>query len=80
MKLDQGQHRSILVVDDDEVFSPEVSYDLRKPSPEGAQLLRELATFCRLDADTEVLDEPRIDRDDWRALVDEVATCFDPGD
>jgi hypothetical protein len=37
--------------DDDEVFSPEVSYDLRKPSPEGAQLVRELATFCRLDAE-----------------------------
>jgi hypothetical protein len=66
--------------DDDEVFTPEISYDLRKPSPEGAQLLRELALFCRLDADTEVLDAPRVDRDDWHALVDEVVTCFEPGD
>jgi hypothetical protein len=27
-----------------------------------------------------VLDGPHIDRDDWRALVDEVVTCFEPGD
>ena len=66
--------------EDDEAFAPQLSYDLRKPSEEGAELLRQLADFCRLDADTDVLDGPRIDRDDWRALVDEVVTCFEPGD
>ncbi len=67
-------------VDDDDAFAAAQSVDLRKPSPEGARLLRELADFCRLDADTEVLDRSRIDRDDWRALLDEVATCLEPGD
>jgi hypothetical protein len=69
-------------VEDDEVFAPSDSatYDLRKPSDGGADLLRELADFCGLEADTEVLDGPSIDRDDWRALVTEVRTCLQPED
>jgi hypothetical protein len=65
-------------VEDDDEFAPtdDSSYDLRKPSPRGAELLRELAEFAALDADTEVLDGPSIDRDDWAALIDEVQTCF----
>jgi hypothetical protein len=62
--------------EDDEAFAPEVSYDLRKPSADGAELLRELAAFCHLEADTDVLDGPSIDRDDWRDLLAEVETCF----
>ena len=63
---------------EDEAFEPaeDATYDLRKPSGESAGLLRELAEFCTLDADTDVLDGPNIDRDDWRTLVDEVRTCF----
>jgi hypothetical protein len=61
---------------DDDAFTPEISYDLRKPSTEGAELVRELADFCDLDADTDVLDGPTIDRDDWRELLAEVETCF----
>jgi hypothetical protein len=61
---------------DDDAFEPEVSYDLRKPSPEGAELLRDLADACDLDADTDVLDGPTIDRDDWRELLAEVETCL----
>lgn len=65
-------------VEDDAAFAPDEDsrYDLRKPSTPGAELLRELADFCRLDADTDVLDGPSIDRDDWTALVTEVETCF----
>jgi hypothetical protein len=65
-------------VEDDDVFTPapEASYDLRKPSTDGAELLRELADFCGLDADTSVLDGPSIDKDDWRNLVEEVQTCL----
>ena len=62
--------------EDDDVFAPETSYDLRKPSPEGAELVRQLADFCDLDADTDVLDGPNIDRDDWRELLTEIETCF----
>lgn len=67
-------------VGEDEAFAPEESFDLRKPSVEGAQLLRELADFCHLDADTGVLADERIDREDWRAVVDEVRTCLLPTD
>jgi hypothetical protein len=69
-------------VEDDDVFAPaeDAAYDLRKPSTEGAELLRELAGFCRLDVDTSVLDAPSVDRDDWRALVAEVRTCLEPQD
>jgi hypothetical protein len=66
-------------VEDDDAFAPtdDEVYDLRKPTGDGAELLRELADFCGLEADTDVLDGPTVDRDDWAALVDEVRTCFD---
>jgi hypothetical protein len=67
-------------VEDDEAFRPEVSYDLRKPSEAGGVLLRELAQFCRLEADLTVLDAPTVDRDDWRELLAEVQTCLEPQD
>jgi hypothetical protein len=69
-------------VEDDSVFQPaeDARYDLRKPSAAGADLLRELADFCRLDADTTVLDGTTVDREDWRVLVDEVRSCLIPGD
>jgi hypothetical protein len=69
-------------VEDDTVFEPalDATYDLRKPSTSGAELLRELADFCQLEADTDVLDGASIDKDDWRALVDEVKTCLQPQD
>jgi hypothetical protein len=61
---------------DDDAFAPEVSYDLRKPSPDGAELMRELAEFCKLEVDLDVLDNNDIDRDDWRELLGEVSRCF----
>lgn len=69
-------------VEDDDVFTPalDATFDLRKPSAPGAALLRELAAWCRLEADTAVLDAASIDRDDWRALVDEVQSCLEPQD
>jgi hypothetical protein len=65
-------------VEEDDEFAPSdnARYDLRKPSSAGADLLRELADFCDLDADTDVLDGPTVDRDDWADLVTEVRTCF----
>jgi hypothetical protein len=68
--------------EDDDAFRPEddAVYDLRKPSGRGADLLRELAEFCGLEADLEVLDGPSVDRDDWTDLVTEVRTCFLPED
>jgi hypothetical protein len=62
----------------DNVFAPrdDATYDLRKPSETGADLVRELAEFCQLEADLEILDQPSIDRDDWRALISEIETCF----
>jgi hypothetical protein len=67
---------------DDDVFAPAdgSSYDLRKPSAEGAELVRELAEFCGLEADLDVLDGPSIDKDDWTDLVTEIRTCFQPQD
>ncbi|HEV7204005.1 MAG TPA: hypothetical protein VGN18_05305 [Jatrophihabitans sp.] len=67
---------------DDDAFTPEASgrFDLRKPSERGADLVRELAIFCGLEADTDVLDGSSIDKDDWNTLVDEVRTCFDVQD
>ena len=64
--------------EDDEAFSPDASasYDLRKPSADGAELVRELAEFCGLEADLDVLDGSSIDRDDWTELVTEIRTCF----
>ena len=68
--------------EDDAAFAPAEGavYDLRKPNAPGADLLRELAEFCSLDADTDVLDGPSIDRDDWAELVTEVRTCLQPQD
>lgn len=70
---------------DDDAFTPDETahFDLRRPSATGADLLRQLAGFCNLDADTGILDEARpgaIDRDDWTALVDEIRTCFEVQD
>jgi hypothetical protein len=69
-------------VSDDNTFAPGLdgSYDLRKPSAGGAELVRELVAFCDLDADTSVLDGSSVNSDDWRELVGEVASCFDPQD
>jgi hypothetical protein len=65
-------------VEDDAEFAPaeDARYDLRKPSARGAALVRELAVFCTLEADTEVLDQPSINREDWADLLDELRTCF----
>lgn len=67
---------------DDEDFEPsdDAVYDLRKPTSGGADLLRDLASFCRIEIDTEILDGPSIDKTDWRNLVDEVRTCMQPED
>jgi hypothetical protein len=82
----------LVEVEDDDVFVPalDASYDLRNPSARGAQLLRELARFCGLDADTAVLDGPdtdpdigsdmNIDSGDWNNLVAEMQTCLEPQD
>jgi hypothetical protein len=59
----------------DAVFEPEDSYDLREPSSDGADLLRELVAFCDLEADAADLDDP-IDPDRWADLVAEVETCL----
>jgi hypothetical protein len=70
-------------VEDDEVFAPglDATYDLRKPSAHGAELIRQLVAFCHLeDIDLSVLDGPSIDRDDWRDVLDQVISCFDRGD
>jgi hypothetical protein len=68
--------------EDDDTFAPgeTASYDLRKPSSEAAELVRELAEFCGLEADLDVLDGPSIDKDDWTDLVTEIRTCFQPQD
>jgi hypothetical protein len=69
-------------VEEDEVFTPglDATYDLRKPSARGADLMRELIAFCDLDVDTSVLDGPSIDRDDWRDVLDQVSGCLQPQD
>jgi hypothetical protein len=68
-------------VEDDDEFTPglDASYDLRKPSALGAELLRELADFCGLEGDTALLDEDvdkNTDKDDWNDLVAEVQSCL----
>ena len=65
-------------LEDDEEFRPgeDMRYDLRKPSTSGAELLREIAGFCNLEADTAALDEASINRDDWAAIVAEIRTCL----
>jgi hypothetical protein len=69
-------------VEDDELFTPglDAAYDLRRPSTNGAELLRELVGFCNLDIDLSLLDSPSVDRDDWRDVVAEVRTCLKPED
>lgn len=64
-------------VDDDEVFAPalDASYDLRKPSTRGAELVRELVDFCDLEADDVDLEDP-IDREDWESIVEEIESCL----
>ncbi|GAB2482700.1 hypothetical protein [Jatrophihabitans fulvus] len=67
---------------DDDMFEPteDAVYDLRKPSSRGAEVLRELAEFCGLSADTDVLDGPTVNKDDWADLVAEVRSCFEERD
>lgn len=69
-------------IDDDAVFQPtnDGRYDLRKPSSAGAELLREIAEFCKLEADTAALDDTSINRDDWAAVVAEIRTCLREAD
>jgi hypothetical protein len=69
-------------VEDDGVFTPglDASYDLRKPSGPGAELMHQLIAFCELDIDTAVLDAPSIDRDDWREVLGQVVLCLEPQD
>lgn len=66
--------------DDDEAFDAEETFDLRKPSSAGAELVRQLAAFCNLELDLTVLDGANVDRDDWNELVAEIETCFRPQD
>lgn len=68
--------------EDDEAFAPEddATFDLRKPSTKGADLVRELASFCQLEADLEILESPSVDRDDWTDLIAEIGTCLRPED
>jgi hypothetical protein len=71
--------------EDDAAFTPEddANYDLRKPSAPAADLVRDLVEFCGLETDPDVLDilgSSSIDRDDWRELVSDVATCFQQQD
>jgi hypothetical protein len=65
-------------IEDDDAFLPhdDARFDLRKPSDGGADLLRELADFCDLEADTDVLDGSSINKDDWTELVTEIRTCL----
>lgn len=74
---------------DDEDFepAPDASYDLRKPSARGAGLLRDLATFCRLEEDLDAADwadltdpEEPLDRRVFTELRDEIVTCLQPQD
>jgi hypothetical protein len=59
----------------DDAFEPEESFDLREPSSDGADLLRDLVAFCDLSADADDLDDP-IDPHRWADVVAEVETCF----
>jgi hypothetical protein len=67
-------------LEDDEVFTAEESFDLRKPSEDGADLVRELAAFCDLDVDLSPLDATSVNKDDWRDLVEAVTSCLEPQD
>lgn len=69
-------------VEDDNLFAPGLdgTFDLRKPSAAGADLLRELVAYCDLPVDTSILDGPSVNRDDWTDLVTEVASCLEVQD
>lgn len=68
----------VRIEDDDEAFAPDADslYDLTAPSAAGAALLSELAAYCQLDVDLDILDEDTVDADAWDALVGEVVSCF----
>jgi hypothetical protein len=65
-------------VTDDQEFTPadDARFDLNKPTQDAVGLARQLGEFCGLHDDVEVLDGPRVDRDDWRALIEEIESCF----
>ena len=69
-------------VDDDAVFAPglDATYDLRKPSPRGAELVDEIVEFARIPVDPALLDSAQTDRDDWRAVLDEIGRVLQPQD
>ena len=64
--------------DDDEAFTPtsENTYDLRKPSADGSELVRDLVGFCNLDADLSILDAASVNAQDWADLVREISSCL----
>lgn len=68
----------IRIEEDDDAFAPdaESSYDLSAPSADGAQLIRELAAYCRLDLDLDALDGDSVDEDAWAEMVAEIVSCF----
>jgi hypothetical protein len=63
--------------EDDDVFAPalDASYDLTAPSTRGAEVVRELVTFCDLEAEEADLDDP-IDAETWESIVAEIQTCL----
>ena len=67
---------------EDEAFIPneDESYDLTEPTSRTAGMLRELAEFCELDYDAGFLDDTKIDREAWDALVAELVTCLERDD
>jgi len=69
---------------DDDAFEPllDASYDLTAPSTRSAELVRELAAFCDLDADLDDAGDAAdpIDPEQWTALVAEIETCLQPKD
>jgi hypothetical protein len=69
-------------VEDDDLFAPaeDASYDLRKPSSRGADLVRELVEFCNLEIDTSVLDDSTVNKDDWRDVIRDVESCLQQQD
>lgn len=72
-----GELNDVAEEDEAEVFTPgeDATFDLSKPSADGAALLRELAIFCDLEGDLADLDEP-IDAAAWTSFRTEVQTCL----
>jgi hypothetical protein len=70
--------QDVAAADEIEVFTPEAdaTFDLREPSADAADLLRDLAIFCDLEADVAELDEP-FDAKAWTAFVAEVQSCLE---